>query len=151
MSFPNKHRVKFVYWLVSKLHKLAMNLEAGIWGYSWCKTCDGSKVYPNSGYYGQPDGWRLCPDCRGDRWFHISLTCHSQFPSKCYCKGKSKGLDPIIRLYTDGCKIYCPGCQKSVSAKKEWVAMLKWNGTYYYTKENVKFLRDTVYEIKTDE
>ena len=151
MSFPNKHRVKFIYWFCTQLTRFAMYLESSLWGYSWCKTCKGCKVYPNSGYYSQPDGWRLCPDCRGHRWFHISLTRASQYPDSCHCRGKSKGLRPIIYLGNTICKIQCPGCKRIVRAKKKWIAMLKWNGTYYYTKENVKFLKDTVYEVKKDE
>ena len=55
MSFPNKHRVKFIYWFCTQLSRFVMYLESSLWGYSWCKTCKGCKVYPNSGYYRLPE------------------------------------------------------------------------------------------------
>lgn len=68
---PNKYRVGFIYWVLKVLNKFSMWLESSLWGYKWCKLCGGDGKYPNSGMWEQPDGYKICPRCRGHRWEHV--------------------------------------------------------------------------------
>lgn len=137
--------VRFFYWLSNFI-------ERKTWGYSWCKTCYGRAIYPSSGLWVQPDGWQICPDCNGDRWYHCSLTWKSQYPGDCYCylnngKSKERQLQISTNCKTNITVIKCMKCNRRSVAKKEWLAILKWNNYHYPFA--IKFLKEKVYnEIK---
>lgn len=67
---PPKWYVDFRYALVNFFRWLSKTIEKDTWGYEWCSKCRGDGIYPVSGMWVQPDGWKICPDCRGNRWQH---------------------------------------------------------------------------------
>lgn len=69
--------IKIGYKFIDHWYKSAKDLERGLWGYEWCKKCDGERVYPKSGIWDQPDGWVLCPRCQGHRWEHVAQAIQS--------------------------------------------------------------------------
>ena len=152
---PNKHWISFTYWWVKAFDNLSKYLESSLWGYSWCKSCNGRGIYPNSGMWGQPDGYHMCPDCNGHRWYHRSAYYASIHPGKCNCylkRGLKKPNNSLLISSIYGNKIphsvSCLDCKRKVTAKDSWLAILKWNGTYHYRKDVIKFLKENYYTPK---
>lgn len=142
-------KINIYYFFVRLFSKLSKFIERKCWNYEWCHTCHGEGLYPNSGSWLQPDGFRLCPDCFGDKWYHTSLTYKSKVTNKCYCYLR-KGLKEQNLLITGYIKsgvywfkIACPLCKRNNHAKKEWLAILRWNQLAY--PKNIKFLEEHVY------
>lgn len=145
---PPNWYASFIYFWIRLFSSFSKYMERKVWGYFWCKTCNGEKIYPNSGLWIQPDGWQLCPDCSGHRWYHLSLTWKSQYPGDCYCylnNGETKDRKIMIKYnHKSGIhQVICLKCKRRAIAKKEWLAILKWNNLNYPWA--VKFLKENVY------
>lgn len=67
---PSPIVVIAVYKIIKFFNWLSHKLESGLWGYKFCKKCEGRGLYPSSGMWDQPDGYGICPRCRGFRWDH---------------------------------------------------------------------------------
>ena len=138
MSIPNRYYICFMYFLVRMFRGLSKWLEKTIWGYQWCRTCNGEGYH----YY---DGAHICEDCGGRRWYHTSLQYYSSYPRDCYCY-LNNGKEKTRKLQIKGGNgknsmwvVKCLKCNRKKVAKTEWLAILKWNQMAY--PEAIKFIK----------